>query len=255
MQIAVACKIVPDDQDILVDADGGLDYSKAHLTVSAYDLNAIEASAQLAEGSDGRLVALTVGPSKINDSKVKKSVLSRGVDELFMLADDAFDDADPYATAQALKALIAKAGDVDLVVCGDGSADNYAQQVDAQLAEALRVPCVNGVVGMRLEGNVLVAERMLEEVLETVEVPLPAVVSVSPDVALPRICGMKEILAAGKKPAQVLSAAECGAENEATMAVAEVCAPQAQARKLEIYDSAVDGDIDKFVSALAEALR
>lgn len=255
MQIAVACKVVPDDQDILVNADGTLDYSKAHLTASTYDLNAIEAAAQLAEGVDGRLVALSVGPSRIDDSKVKKSVLSRGVDELLVLADDAFDGAEPLSTACALKALIAKAGEVDLVICGDGSADNYAQQVDAQLAEILQVPCVNGVVGMRIEDGVLVVERMLEETLETIEVPLPAVVSVSPDIALPRICGMKEILAAGKKPAQVFAATDCGVSNEGITTTEDVRAPQSQERKLEIYDSAVDGDVDKFVTALVEALR
>ena len=48
MNIVVCCKVVPDDQDIQVAADGTLDYSKAKPIVSAYDLNAIEAAAQLA---------------------------------------------------------------------------------------------------------------------------------------------------------------------------------------------------------------
>lgn len=255
MQIAVACKVVPDDQDILVIADGSLDYSKAHLTVSTYDLNAIEAAAQLAESIGGRLIAVSAGSSNIDDSKVKKSILSRGVEELFMLADDSFGDADAHSTAQALNALIKRAEGADVIICGDGSADNYAQQVDVQLAEALQVPCVNGVVAMKVEDGVLIVDRMLEEVMETVEVPLPAVVSVSPDAALPRICGMKEILAAGKKPSTVLSASDLGVSYAATTEIEEVRAPEAQARKLEIYDSAIDGDIGKFVSALQEALR
>ena len=59
MNIVVCCKVVPDDQDIQVAADGTLDYSKAKPIVSAYDLNAIEAAAQLADG--GRVVAVTAG--------------------------------------------------------------------------------------------------------------------------------------------------------------------------------------------------
>lgn len=38
MNIAVAVKVVPDDQDIAVAADRTLDYSKAHQVVSEYDL-------------------------------------------------------------------------------------------------------------------------------------------------------------------------------------------------------------------------
>lgn len=88
MNIVVCCKVVPDDQDIQVAADGtaGMDYSKAKPIVSAYDLNAIEAAAQLADG--GRVVAVT-GPADIDDSKLKKNILARGVDELYMTADDA----------------------------------------------------------------------------------------------------------------------------------------------------------------------
>ena len=54
VKIAVAFKVVPDDQDIQVSADGTLDYSKAKNTVSAYDLNAIEAAAQLAAANEAR---------------------------------------------------------------------------------------------------------------------------------------------------------------------------------------------------------
>ena len=54
MNIVVCCKVVPDDQDIQVAADGTLDYSKAKPIVSAYDLNAIEAAALLADGGPCR---------------------------------------------------------------------------------------------------------------------------------------------------------------------------------------------------------
>ena len=48
MQVVAAIKIVPDDQDIQVAADRSLDFSKARPVVSEYDLNALEAAAQLA---------------------------------------------------------------------------------------------------------------------------------------------------------------------------------------------------------------
>lgn len=90
MKIAVAFKVVPDDQDIQVASDGTLDFSKAKGTVSTYDLNALEAAAQLAAANPGSTVtAVTVGAASIDDSKLKKNVLARGVDDLVMVADDA----------------------------------------------------------------------------------------------------------------------------------------------------------------------
>ena len=131
--IVAAFKVVPDDQDIQVSADRTLDCSKAKGIVSAYDLNALEAAAQLGAASeDSRVVAVTAGPSSINDSKLKKNVLARGVDELFMAADDAYANMDAHAAAAALASLVEQVGAYDLILCGDGSADNYAQQTDVQ---------------------------------------------------------------------------------------------------------------------------
>ena len=252
MNIVAAFKVVPDDQDIQVSADGTLDYSKAKNTMSAYDLNAIEAAAQLAAANEGsNVVAVTVGGADIDDSKLKKNVLARGVDELYMTADDACKGLDARATAVALAELVSKVGDFDVVLCGDGSADNYAQQVDVQLADALGLPVVTAVSAVSVEGAVATCDRMLETQLQTVQVDLPAVISVVPDIALPRIPGMKDILAAGKKPSSVNAASDVEA---AVVDVVETKAPQQAERKMEMLDASVDGDLEKFAAALKAAL-
>ena len=249
MNIVVCCKVVPDDQDIQVAADGTLDYSKAKPIVSAYDLNAIEAAAQLADG--GRVVAVTAGPADIDDSKLKKNILARGVDELYMTADDACKGLDAHAAAAALADLVAKAGEYDLILCGDGSADNYAQQVDVQLAAKLGLPVVTAATKITAKDGALEVERTLEDVVEVVEVPLPAVVSVAPDIALPRIPGMKDILAAGKKPMGVAGA---DGAYESALEVLSCKAPEQAERKLEVMDASEDGAIEKFAAALKAAL-
>ena len=252
MKIAAAFKVVPDDQDIKVAGDRTLDYSKAKNTVSAYDLNAIEAAAQLAAANEGsNVVAVTVGGADIDDSKLKKNVLARGVDELYMTADDACKGLDARATAVALAELVSKVGDFDVVLCGDGSADNYAQQVDVQLAAKLGLPVVTAATKITAKDGALEVERTLEDVVEVVEVPLPAVVSVAPDIALPRIPGMKDILAAGKKPSSVNAASDVEA---AVVDVVETKAPQQAERKMEMLDASVDGDLEKFAAALKAAL-
>ena len=251
MNIIVPIKVLADDQDIVVAADRSLDDSKAHRIVSTYDLNAIEAAVQLASTHEGSKVVCVSVAAKADDSKLKKGILARGVDELVMIADDACADLDAHATAAMLARLVDGLDAADLIVCGDGSADNYAQQVDVQLADALGLPVVTAVSAVSVEGAVATCDRMLETQLQTVQVDLPAVISVVPDIALPRIPGMKDILAAGKKPSSVNAASDVAA---AVVDVVETKAPQQAERKMEVLDASVDGDLEKFAAALKAAL-
>lgn len=253
MNIFVAAKLVPDDQDIQVAADRSLDYSKAKPVVSVYDLNAIEAAAQLAKANDGSTVkVVSVGPASIDDSKLKKNLLARGADELVMAADDVLAGADARQTAKALAALITGQGAYDLVICGDGSADEYAQQVDVQLACELGVPVITSVARIAVEGDTLEVERVLEDEVQTVQVSLPAVVSVTPDIALPRIPGMKDILQAGKKPMNV-GASPCELAASAVEVLA-CAAPEPAPRKRDVLDASQDDAIAHFAEALKAAL-
>lgn len=252
MNIIVPIKVLADDQDIVVAADRSLDDSKAHRIVSTYDLNAIEAAVQLASAhEDSKVVCVSVADAKADDSKLKKGILARGVDELVMIADDACADLDAHATAAMLARLVDGLDAADLIVCGDGSADNYAQQVDVQLAARLGLPSVNGATKIEAGSGSVTVERTLEDVVEVVEAPLPCVVSVAPDIALPRIPGMKDILAAGKKPSSVNAASDVAA---AVVDVVETKAPQQAERKMEMLDASVDGDLEKFAAALKAAL-
>ena len=252
MNIVAAFKVVPDDQDIQVSADGTLDYSKAKNTVSAYDLNAIEAAVQLASAhADSKVVCVSVADAKADDSKLKKGILARGGDGLGMIADDACADLDAHATAAMLARLVDGLDAADLIVCGDGSADNYAQQVDVQLAAKLGLPVVTAATKITAKDGALEVERTLEDVVEVVEAPLPCVVSVAPDIALPRIPGMKDILAAGKKPMGVAGA---DGAYESALEVLSCKAPEQAERKLEVMDASEDGAIEKFAAALKAAL-
>ena len=241
MNIIVPIKVLADDQDIVVAADRSLDDSKAHRIVSTYDLNAIEAAVQLASTHEGsKVVCVSVADAKADDSKLKKGILARGVDELVMIADDACADLDAHATAAMLARLVDGLDAADLIVCGDGSADNYAQQVDVQLAAKLGLPVVTAATKITAKDGALEVERTLEDVVEVVEVPLPAVVSVAPDIALPRIPGMKDILAAGAY--------------ESSIEVASCLAPKQADRKREILEASADGAIEQFAAALKAAL-
>ncbi|SUG98148.1 Protein fixA [Salmonella enterica subsp. enterica] len=132
----------------------------------------------------------------------------RGPDELIVVIDDQFEQALPQHTATALAAAAQKSG-FDLLICGDGSSDLYAQQVGLLVGEALNIPAINGVSKiLSLTDSTLTVERELEDEVETLSIPLPAVIAVSTDINTPQIPSMKAILGAAKKPVQVWVA--CG---------------------------------------------
>ncbi|MCP0723189.1 electron transfer flavoprotein, partial [Salmonella enterica subsp. enterica serovar Montevideo] len=80
-----------------------------------------------------------VGGKALTNAKGRKDVLSRGPDELIVVIDDQFEQALPQHTAAAQKSGF------DLLICGDGSSDLYAQQVGLLVGEALNIPAINGV--------------------------------------------------------------------------------------------------------------
>jgi electron transfer flavoprotein beta subunit len=252
MNIIVAIKVVYDDRDITVNPDGSLDYSVAKPVVSMYDLNAIEAAAQLATKiGDCKVTAISIGTDIAGDSKLKKNILARGADELLLVANDDAAGLDSHQTALALSALVKQLESFDLIICGDGSADEYAQQSDVQLAALLDIPMVNGVISLDVSGNSIKATRMLEDVVETCELPLPALVSVTPEIALPGIPSMKDILAAGKKPQTTVDLPDAGA---ASFAISAIAAPQTSKRALKVFDASKDGDMQAFVAAVKDVL-
>lgn len=200
MNIVVCCKLAPDAADIQVRSDGSISLERADWIIGGFDLQAIEAGARLAEASGGKLVALSAGPHQISSSKLKKDLLSRGPDELVLVIDDVLVNADTAMTAAVLAQAIRKIGGVDLVLCGEGSADLYFQQTGLQVGERLGIPSLNAVSKIESRDGKLVVERSLEDEVEILEVPLPAVLSVTTDINQPGLPTLKEILKAGKKP-------------------------------------------------------
>ena len=252
MNVIACYKVVPDEQDIVVRPDQTISLEKAELEISEYDLCAVEAGMQIVEAVGGKLSALSVGPKILDNSKLKKGILSRGPQELFLVVDDSLENAETHKTATTLANALKKIGDFDLVICGEGSADLYAQQVGVQLGELLNLPVINAVSKIEVEGNNLVVERTLEDEVEILEIPLPAVISVTTDINLPRIPSMKEILAAGKKPVTQWSVADLGAQGtEPSLDIIKTLAPEQAERKKII----LEGDSEESVAKFFENIR
>jgi electron transfer flavoprotein beta subunit len=200
MPVVVACfKWVVDEAYIRRGAGGALDLSSVDYKIGEYDRNAIEEAVRLRDAGGGSVIGVTVGAPE--SAKGVKDGLSRGMDQVFFVSDPSFKDLEPSQTAAILAEVIrTRIPKYDLITCGEGSSDLYAQQVGPRLAELLRIPCICFVQKLSLEGEKLVVDRRVEDGIEVVEAPLPALVTVLPDINTPRIPGVKDTLMAGKKP-------------------------------------------------------
>ena len=250
MNIITCYKSVPDEQDIIINSsDGSLDFSRADTKISQYDLNAIEAANQIkAQQPDSKITALSIGGKALTNMK---DVLSRGPDELVVVIDDQFEHALPHQSAIALGAAAQKIG-FDLIICGDGSADLNAQQVSILLGESLQIPAINGVKKIvSLGADNIVVERELEDEIETLSLPLPAIIAVTSDINVPVIPSMKAILGAAKKPVQAWGIADIALADVAALSAQSIAAPKQKVRQRII----IEGDGEDQIAQFAEHLR
>lgn len=233
MNIIVCYKLIPDSEDMVVKPDGSISLDQAEWVISDYDLLTIEAGLQLVEKNGGKLMALSVGSEKLLNSKSKKDILSRGPDELYLVADPALVDMETNQTAHVLSAAIEKMGDFDLLLFGEGSGDLYFQQVGLQVGEILGLTTLNAISKIDVEGEKLVVERSLEDEIDVLSISKPAALSVTTDINIPRLPTMKEILKAGKKPVFEWKLADINMQDAgaASVDVLSVSAPQAANRK------------------------
>jgi electron transfer flavoprotein beta subunit len=245
MRIVACFKASPDVADIVIGPGRSLDLSRAQWKVGSYDLNAIEAARELADQVGADVVGLTVGGEELANTKLRKDALSRGLDSLVVVHGSP--DADSFQTATALAAALGTLDGYDLVVLGAGSSDRYAQQVGNQLGALLGVPTINGVNAIEVVGDKIRVERTLEDAVQEVELSLPAVVSVTSGINVPRIAGMRDIIAAGKKPVTEQSATL----PPATVHLVSLLAPEQVDRRRVL----VEGDAADTAAQLAAFLK
>lgn len=249
MKIIACCKAVPEEQDIVVLSNQELSFDKAKWKIGEYDLNALEAGKQINAAVGGSMTALSVGGAALKASKLRKDILSRGPSDLTAVIDENKEITDSFEAAKALAAAIGQMDAYDLVICGTGSSDLYAQQVGNQLGALLDVAVVNAVSKIMPEEGKIIVERTLENEVEVLEIALPAVISLTSDINVPTIPGMKDIIAGGKKPVTEVAIDWSGIA-KATEKVSDL-APVQKERKLEI----LEGDSDEVIDALAQFLK
>ncbi|AWA44460.1 electron transfer flavoprotein beta subunit/FixA family protein [Trueperella pyogenes] len=246
MSIVVAYKYAPNPQDAKVLADGAIDWSRAKAAVSESDPVAMEMGRRIATAVGTELVGISVGNAQIASPIARKNAMSRGFDRGILLADDVVADWSATQVGAALAELVKKVGDVSLVLTADSSVDEAAGVTPALIAGYLGWPAILDVTRVEpTEGGYLLTQR-IKGGTRTLKVTGRAVVATTSDATSPAVPSMKDILAAGKKPVEVLGAADVEASGVALNVVGRE-RPAKREREGKMYGTAAE-----LVAALRE---
>ena len=184
LKIVVLAKQVPDTRNVGKDAmtaEGTVNRSALPAIFNPEDLNALEQALRLKEQNPGSTVGiLTMGPPRAGE--VIRQGLYRGADTGWLLTDRLFAGADTLATSYALATAIKKIGDVDIVIGGRQAIDGDTAQVGPQVAQKAQKLGLNQVTyaeEISVKDGVATVKRHIDGGVETVEAPLPVVITVN----------------------------------------------------------------------------
>lgn len=183
MKIVVLAKQVPDTRNVGPDAmtpEGTVNRSALPAIFNPEDLNALEQALRLKDQNPGTTVTvLTMGPGRAAD--VIREAMFRGADSGYLLTDRAFAGADTLATSYALSTAIKSfAPDVDLIIGGRQAIDGDTAQVGPQVAEKLGLNQITYTEEvLACDGKKITVVRHIDGGVETVESPLPCVLTVN----------------------------------------------------------------------------
>jgi electron transfer flavoprotein beta subunit len=204
--------------------------------IDPYGEYAVEASLKIKEAKDSKITVVSMGAKLLRE--VVKKPLAMGADELILLEDESYVDGDSWATASTLAAAIKKIGEYDLILCGREASDTNAGQTGAGIAEILGLPCVTLVGKVDVTDSTAKVERVTADGYDVIEVPLPAVLTVSNEIGEPRYPTIKGIMAAKKVEPVIWKPADIGVEPS------QVGTAGSRAKLLRLFQPVYEGKCD-----------
>ncbi len=255
MNIIVCLKQVPGTTDVKIDPEtNNLKREGVKNIMNPLDTYALEEGVRIKERSGGKVTVISMGPPPAKD--MLREAVSLGADEAILLSDVAFAGADTWATAFTLAAAIKKIGQYDIVLCGRQTFDGDTAQVGPELAEMLGVSLITNVskIEEMADGQMRV-NRMVDEGHAVVQAPLPAVITVTKEINVPRIPSLRAIIKAKNAVIQTWTLADLGLDagkvglNGSYTKVVKIFYPQ-RVRQATILKGEMEGQIDTLVDKL-----
>src|SRR5256884_5630053 len=211
LKICVLVKEVPDAAvEKRIDPSSGRMDRSGEKNLNPFDTHALEAAMQVKEGGGvevDEVVAVTMGPESA--VRALHKAVSLGADRSVHVTGSALEDSDVCATGYAL-AQVLEAENPDLVLLGQQSDDGECYTIGAVVADHLQMPSLTQVIKIDVSEGSLRCERQAEYGYDTVDVQLPAVISVGDAINEPRYPSLKAIMGAKKKQLDTKSAGDGG---------------------------------------------
>ncbi len=197
LKIVVLAKQVPDTRNVGKDAmtaEGTVNRAALPAIFNPEDLNALEQALRIKDQNPGSTVGvLTMGPPRAGE--IIRQGLFRGADTGWLLTDRKFAGADTLATSYALSMAIRKIGNVDIILGGRQAIDGDTAQVGPQVAQKLGLNQVTYAEEiLAIEDNKVTIRRHIDGGVETVQAPMPVLITVNGSAAPARPCNAKRVM-------------------------------------------------------------
>src|SRR5215469_4300137 len=214
MKMYVCVKQIPDPNTVVSKLDPytkRLVRSGVSLVLDPGDESTISAAIKLRDTlGNSELTAVCMGPSSAQEAM--RRALAMGVDRAILVTDSVLGGSDAIGTARVLAAVLKKEG-AELIFCSTESTDGYTGMVPGGIAEFLGIPQLTFAREITVEGNKAIAKCVTLTGYQTVESPLPAVVTIASGSFEAIYPTMKGIMSAKKKPFVQLSLPDLGIDS------------------------------------------
>jgi electron transfer flavoprotein beta subunit len=253
MKIIVCLKQVPKNDSVLRINEQGTWIQERDLTyeINESDAYALEAALELKEKHGGEVVALSLGPQRVQS--VIKEALARGADRGLHLDDPAFARLEAFGIASAIAAA-AKTEGFDLLLTGLQSDDFGFAQTGVIAAELLGLPHTTIVMDVqKANGGIRVKRELENGFFQWVVMPSPAVLTIQSGINTLRYATLKGIMAAKKKEIKKLSVQDLGLDSS-------VLASRMEFRRLYVpqknkQTQFIEGSAGEIAARLIEKLK
>ena len=236
MKILVPVKRVVDyNVKIRVKADqSGVELANVKMAMNPFDEIAVEEAVRLKEAQKAtEVVAFSAGVAQCQETL--RTAMAIGADRGILAETDA--DLQPLAVAKLLKAVVAKE-QPQLVILGKQAIDDDANQTGQMLAALLGWPQATFASKVELGADRVTVTREIDGGLETLSLPLPALITTDLRLNEPRYATLPNIMKAKKKPLETVKPADLGVDVAPRLATLKVVEPAARSAGVMVGDVA-----------------
>lgn len=210
MKVLVAVKRVVDyNVNIRVKPDGtGVELNNVKMSMNPFDEIAVEEAIRLKEaGKVSEIVVVSIGPAQAQETL--RTALAMGADRAILVKTD--DQVEPLGVAKVLKGVV-EAEQPQMVFLGKQAIDDDSNQSGQMLAALLNWAQATFASKLELGADQATVTREVDGGLQTINVKLPAIVTVDLRLNEPRYASLPNIMKAKKKPLDEKSPADFGAD-------------------------------------------